>query len=165
MLASQSCCNNPKIKAKISLWKCGLYRKTICLFINTAFILSIVSSLDCKFISVNVGFIPEGSNYQLSALRIGLWSLQNPAYDGESDGQCLSPNKSKEYADLTGDGHSSFYGRLFVNDDPIWTVSQVSAFVGMIVGILNVVSGSTFYTFRPLYWQVYSANLLMDHYS
>ncbi|KAL9179772.1 hypothetical protein ACHAXT_007742 [Thalassiosira profunda] len=103
--------------------------KLLAVFITAALGLSVMSSLDCKFQSVDLAFVPQ--NYYSDEVGIGLISYTAP------DGRCMSYGEAQAEGGFS-DGDE--YKDLFINKDTSWTISRVFALVGIIFGGIAFVS-------------------------
>lgn len=102
-----------------------------------AFILSILSTIDCVFVTVDVGFIPETKidvEDKSATYGIGLWSVEDSAHKG----LCVMPImlKEKEYSLNTND--DDLYTQFMTSSDTIFTVARIIALVGCFFGLLDV---------------------------
>lgn len=129
MRSKHRCCQSPRKR------RCDFYGKTVSIFISIAFILSTLSILDCRFIDIDVGFVPDGAVYNSTEFCIGLWSLQDPYSES---GRCLNPKQARDFGNMTGDGQT-FYGSVLSTDDTMWTVAQLMAIIGLSVAVINVI--------------------------
>lgn len=89
-----------------------------------------MSALDCKFLEVELGFIPE--NYYNDNMGFGLWSYAAPG------GRCLSYSESREPGGFL-DGDNA-YSNLFINNDTSWSISRILAVIGVVFGSIALVS-------------------------
>lgn len=98
-------------------------------FLNTAgLILSVVSSLDCQFLSIIVGFDPKNSEFDAGAIGAGMWSFQSPIQPEE----CLLFTVAQTTKMVTQD---SSYETVMLNGDIYWSIARVSALVSVIFGL------------------------------
>lgn len=108
----------------------GWHPRILAFFITSAVGLSSMSSLDCKFLSVDLGWVPK--NYYNDELGFGLWTYAAPG------GRCLTYEESR----LSG-GFSNgddVYSTLFMNNDTNWSVARILALVGVVFGAISLVS-------------------------
>eukprot|EP00571_Detonula_confervacea_P010636 CAMPEP_0172307718 /NCGR_PEP_ID=MMETSP1058-20130122/8511_1 /TAXON_ID=83371 /ORGANISM="Detonula confervacea, Strain CCMP 353" /LENGTH=315 /DNA_ID=CAMNT_0013019957 /DNA_START=101 /DNA_END=1048 /DNA_ORIENTATION=- len=108
----------------------GWHPRTSAFFITAGLGLSIMSSLDCKFLEVDLSFIPQ--NYYSDSLGFGLWTYAAP------DGRCLTYTESRQSGGFS-DG-ANIYSNLFINNDINWSISRVLAVVGIIFGLGSLIS-------------------------
>lgn len=114
--------------------------RILAFFITIALGLSAISSLDCKFLAVDLGFTPE--KYYSELVGIGLWSYEKP------DGRCLSYGASH-----TSSGFSDgLYSNSFINEDLNWSVARILAMCGVVFGFFAFVSASNVITFVSSHW-------------
>jgi hypothetical protein len=91
-----------------------------------AFLLSIASSLYCEFLSVRLGFVPQG--YTNNEVGVSFWSFQG------QDGKCKSFQEAYKLGGFSiGD---TSYSNWITNDDLAWTISRVMAMVGVAFGVV-----------------------------
>ncbi|KAL7457136.1 hypothetical protein ACHAWC_008620 [Mediolabrus comicus] len=91
-----------------------------------AFVLSIASSLYCEFLSVRLGFVPQG--YTNNEVGVSFWSFQG------QDGKCKSFQEAYKLGGFSiGD---TSYSNWITNDDLAWTISRVMAMVGVAFGVV-----------------------------
>lgn len=109
-------------------------------FLAGAFILSLLSDLDCIFIRVDVGFvpvnIPEDDFNSSSVFGLGIWSFEDP----KSAQVCVFPNfdGKDNHQGLTEDDH--VYDNFLVAGDAFFTTIRIFAMFSMLVGLALVVS-------------------------
>ena len=103
--------------------------KLLAVFITAALGLSVMSSLDCKFQLVDLGFVPQ--NYYSDEVGIGLISYAAP------DGRCMNYGEAR---DAGGFSDGDEYKDLLINNDTSWTISRVFALIGIIFGVISFVS-------------------------
>lgn len=109
---------------------CRWHPRILAFFITAALGLSVMSSLDCKFLAVDLPFIPK--KYHSQNLGVGLWSFEAP------DGRCLSYEESYQLGGFSeGD---DIYSRLFINDDTSWSTSRVLAISCALFGSITLIS-------------------------
>ena len=104
--------------------------RILAFFITAALGLSIVSSLDCKFLMIDLGFIPQ--DYHSNNLGFGLWAHTAPG------GRCLSYSESRQSGVFSGE--DTTYTSLFMNGDINWSISRILAIVGVVFGTISLVS-------------------------
>jgi len=104
--------------------------RILAFFITAALGLSIISSLDCKFLEVDLTFIPQ--NYYRDSLGFGLWTYAAP------DGRCLSYMDSRQSGGFS-DG-ASIYSTFFMNNDSNWSISRILGVVGVAFGLGSLIS-------------------------
>lgn len=111
---------------------------TIAFALSVAFALSLASVLDCKFVQVNIGFVPINFNKNFSqdtaSISIGLWSTPNPNQD---ESQCLSPIDSRDVVGLTKS--DSFYQQILYNGDDLWSLARILALLSLIIAFVDMV--------------------------
>lgn len=91
-----------------------------------AFVLSIASSLYCEFLSVRLGFVPQG--YTNNKVGVSFWSFQG------QDGKCKSFQEAYKLGGFSiGD---TSYSNWITNDDLAWTISRIMAMVGVAFGVV-----------------------------
>jgi len=108
----------------------GWHPRILALLITVALGLSIVSSLDCRYIIVDLGFIPQ--RYFDDTLAFGLWAYSAPG------GRCLSYSESRQIG-LFSEGDMT-YTSLLMNGDINWTIARILALVGVAFGSIALVS-------------------------
>eukprot|EP00578_Thalassiosira_sp_NH16_P003206 CAMPEP_0181133634 /NCGR_PEP_ID=MMETSP1071-20121207/31631_1 /TAXON_ID=35127 /ORGANISM="Thalassiosira sp., Strain NH16" /LENGTH=323 /DNA_ID=CAMNT_0023220043 /DNA_START=98 /DNA_END=1069 /DNA_ORIENTATION=- len=108
----------------------GWHPRVLSFFITAALALSIISSLDCKFLVVELGFIPK--NYYGDDMGFGMWTYAAPG------GRCLTYTESRESGGFS-DG-DSMYTNLFMNNDINWSISRILAVVGLAFGSIALIS-------------------------
>ena len=104
--------------------------RILAFFITAALGLSIVSSLDCKFLMIDLGFVPQ--DYHSNNLGFGLWAHTAPG------GRCLSYSESRQSGVFSEE--DTTYTSLFMNGDTNWSISRVLAIVGVVFGTISLVS-------------------------
>lgn len=113
--------------------KCG-----VASLLAIAFVLSTLSSLDCKFVEVDVGFSPTNTDFfeisSSTTFGIGLWTMEDPI----STGSCLIPLLTPQYGSLTKE--DDIYDSFFVSDDVFYTTARFLAMFGIIFGLIDLVS-------------------------
>lgn len=110
--------------------RCGWHPKILTFLLTAGLGLSIMSSLDCKFLEVELGFVPE--NYYDESMGFGLWTYAAPG------GRCLSYEESRRTGGFS-DG-DSVYSSLFINNDTNWSISRILGVVGIVFGSIALVS-------------------------
>ena len=108
----------------------GWHPRILALLITAALGLSIVSSLDCRYITVDLGFTPQ--SYFDDTLAFGLWAYSAPG------GRCLSYSESRQIG-LFSEGDMT-YTSLLMNGDINWTIARILALVGVAFGSIALVS-------------------------
>ena len=121
------------MKSKIEL--AGWHPAKLTFVTTAATLLSSLSSLDCEFISINIGFNPANSIFDESedSIGIGLWNFRSPNKPDE----CLLYSSSAQYGVTIED---LSYQTPYFNDDAKWNVARTSAFLSVIFGSLVAVS-------------------------
>ena len=108
----------------------------IATFLAIAFIFSILSSLDCAFVIVDVGFspvnIPDQEN-NASTFGLGIWTKEDPS----SKGFCVMPMFLNSGQSLTT--QDDIYNS-FVVSDTIFSAVRFIAMFGFLFGLLDLVS-------------------------
>ncbi len=106
----------------------------------TAFILSILSSLDCVFLKADVGFVPMNMNRDTMGRKsfgLGIWSIEDP----ENEGFCIVPifqGSEEDDRDLTKD--DNIYSSFLVAEDDAITIVRFMVLFGLLIGVAHVVS-------------------------
>lgn len=106
----------------------GWHPKVLVFFVAAALGLSIMSSLDCNFLSVGLSWVPQ--NYYEDELGFGLWSYAAPG------GRCLSYDESR-HSGVFGD---NIYSNLLINNDTNWSISRILALVSFVFGAIALIS-------------------------
>mmetsp|Transcript_13975 Transcript_13975/g.16984 ORF Transcript_13975/g.16984 Transcript_13975/m.16984 type:complete len:402 (+) Transcript_13975:171-1376(+) len=101
--------------------------------LTSAFILSLISDVDCFFVIVDVGFEPMNSHYNSTTFGIGLWTVEDP----EKRGICAMPMFSDELNGMTHSDNS--YSSLWINGDVSLFVSRIISSCGVAVGFASMV--------------------------
>ena len=114
-------------------------------FLAISFSLSILSSLDCTFIDVDIGFSPTNVDFNqpvASAFGMGIWTFE----DMGNIGYCIIPSFTTDGAtrnsSLTVD--DDIYQSLFsfIAGDIMFTSVRLIALLGLVLGFTAVVSQS-----------------------
>ena len=108
----------------------GWHPRILALLITVALGLSIVSSLDCRYIIVDLGFTPQ--RYFDDKLAFGLWAYSAPG------GRCLSYSESRQIGLFSEEDMT--YTSLLMNGDINWTIARILALVGVAFGSIALVS-------------------------
>lgn len=108
----------------------GWHPKVLAFFVTAALGFSIMSSLDCKFLAVDLGFVPQ--NYYSEKLGFGLWTYAAPGGRCLSYGESIEPRGVFEGVNL--------YTNILINDDITWSVSRVLAVAGVTFGAVALLS-------------------------
>lgn len=120
------------------------YRKcAAATFLAVAFVLSIISNLDCTFVKVDVGFIPSNtfdSSAETSEYGIGLWTIEQ----ARSNGLCIMPVVLGDKISLTKD--DDLYASFLMSEDAIFTAARFLALFGCMFGLVDLVSKGYKYT-------------------
>ena len=107
----------------------GWYPKTLAFFITAAVGLSVMSSLDCQFLTADLGFVPQ--NYYKNELGFGMWSFAAPG------GRCMSYKEAHDSGGFS-EGDDIYSG--IINNDINWSISRILAMVGIFFGGIALVS-------------------------
>jgi len=91
-------------------------------------VLSVAASLYCNFVTVTLGFVPNG--YTGDEVGVALWSFQ-----GE-DKRCQSFQDAYKLGGFSGDDD---YSNWIVNGDIAWTIARCAAIVGFFFGAIALV--------------------------
>ena len=110
------------------------YRVTLGIGMTAALFFSIFSSIDCKFLRIDVGFTPDNAIYQSKEFGLGLWSMEDPT----APGKCLMLDVSRRLGSVTREDH--YYTSSFFNGDIIWGTARIIALSGICVGMIDLVS-------------------------
>lgn len=114
------------------------YRKcAAAVFLALAFVLSLLSNLDCTFVIVDVGFVPSNaydSSSNASEYGIGLWSIEK----ADSGGLCILPLYTRDDISLTKE--DDLYLSYLMSTDALLTSARFLALCGCFFGIIDVVS-------------------------
>jgi hypothetical protein len=102
-------------------------------FLTLGFTLSFLSSLDCFFVEVDVGFVPQNSVYRTQKFGIGLWTFEDP----DVRGQCVAPMYVSQIGGLTTE--DELFSNIFLNGDIFWGSARVIATFGLLVGFISMV--------------------------
>mmetsp|Transcript_11470 Transcript_11470/g.17208 ORF Transcript_11470/g.17208 Transcript_11470/m.17208 type:complete len:261 (-) Transcript_11470:577-1359(-) len=112
------------------------YRKcAAATFLAIAFVLSIISNLDCTFVKVDVGFIPSNTyDYaaETSEYGIGLWTIEQT----RSNGLCIMPMFLGDKMSLTKE--DDLYASFLMSEDVVFTASRFLALFGCIFGLIDL---------------------------
>lgn len=103
--------------------------RLLAVLLALALVLSIVASLYCDFLSVTLGFVPQG--YAGDVVGIALWSFEGP------DMRCHSFRDAYELGGLSIGDES--YSNWIANGDIAWTVARVLAMAGVVFGTIALV--------------------------
>ncbi len=106
------------------------------IFLTFGFALSLLSSMDCFFLKVDVGFKPVNAVYDTSMFGIGLWTFEDP----NNLGYCSSNIRKANISDMSFT--YSLYSRNWSNGDSAWTGSRIMCSIGTSFGIVALVSSS-----------------------
>ena len=109
----------------------GWHPRILTFFITASLGLSIMSSLDCQFLVMDLGFVPV--HYYSDELGFGLWSYAAPG------GRCLTYKESRQAAGGIFDG-DNIYSNVLMNNDTNWSIARIIAIVGIIFGAIALVS-------------------------
>lgn len=105
--------------------------------LSFSFILSTLSLLDCHFLVVDVGFIPENTasvwNMSNNKIGFGLWSVE----DVSSEGLCVISVFQKDIASLTED--DDIYNTFFISNDIIISTIRIISMLGQLLALANLV--------------------------
>lgn len=96
----------------------GWHPRILAFFVAAALGLSVGASLDCKFLTVELPFVPEG--YRGRELSFGLWS-----YEAPRGGECLSLGASHRSGGFARD--DDIYSNAFINHDTNWSTARCLA--------------------------------------
>jgi len=106
------------------------YPSVLSCLILSGWVFSLLSSLDCSFVSVSIGFDPLNSFYSSDPFGVGLWSFESPVVGG----QCLMYGAAQKVGGLTqGDNN---YSKPMTNSDRSWSMSRGFAVLGAVCGFL-----------------------------
>eukprot|EP00979_Chaetoceros_neogracilis_P007196 scaffold1521_cov271-Chaetoceros_neogracile.AAC.4 len=112
------------------------YRKcVVAALLTLAFMLSLLSNLDCTFVNVDVGFVPSNiydPSSNASEYGIGLWTIE----EADSDGLCILPLYVEDNISLTTD--DDLYLSFLMSSDAVFTSARFIAFIGCFFGITVV---------------------------
>lgn len=97
------------------------------------FTLSLLSDLDCSFVRVDVGFVPNNSIFDTSVFGVGFWSFEDPT----ARGQCIFPHFANEFWGLTVT--DTLYRNIWLNGDIFLTLSRILATIGLFSGFVAMV--------------------------
>ena len=118
----------------------------VAVFLVAAFVLSLLSTLDCVFIKVNVGFEPENvvsedESSSKSTFGIGIWTLEDVT---TNEGMCVvSIPLAEDATSLTVD--DDIYIKFLVVGDDIFTCIRFLTLFGFASGLILLVS-------KPFLW-------------
>lgn len=129
--------------------RCKYNRCAVIVLLTISFFLSLLSALDCKFMVVDVGFVPQNINRAINSknqIGIGLWSVE----DTSTDGLCVVSAFRKGRESITED--DDIYNTFFISDDFIITVVRFVSLFGLLLAIINlmIVWASLFALFENL---------------
>jgi len=110
-----------------------MHKVAIGVFVTFGLMLSLLSVVDCKFLYVEIGFIPDNSIYDKKSVAVGLWSMEDPSVPGK----CYTLDLSRQVGSITNKDH--FFKYIFFNGDAIWGAARVMAILGTVFGFINVV--------------------------
>ena len=129
-------CVNSTDFSRVMPCRCRYNKCGVASLLAVAFVLSILSSLDCKFVEVDVGFSPTNTFFDTSSTTfgIGLWTMEDPM----NPGLCLMPLSKKQYGSLTKE--DDIYDSFFVTSDVFITTARFLAMFGIIFGLIDLVS-------------------------
>ena len=97
--------------------------------LTLALVLSVAASLYCDFVTVTLGFVPDG--YAGDEVGVALWSFQGP------DGRCLSFQDAYNLGGFSnGDDN---YSQWFANGDIAWMIARCAAIVGFVFGAIALI--------------------------
>ena len=97
--------------------------------LTLALVLSVAASLYCDFVTVTLGFVPDG--YAGDKVGVALWSFQGP------DGRCQSFQDAYNLGGFSnGDDN---YSQWFANGDSAWMIARCAAIVGFVFGAIALV--------------------------
>ena len=116
--------------------RCKYNRCAVIVLLTLSFVLSILSALDCKFVVVDVGFVPQNINRAINSknrIGIGLWSVE----DMSPDGLCAVSVFREGRGSITED--DDIYNSFFIADDIIITVVRFVSLFGLLLAIINLV--------------------------
>lgn len=120
------------------LSRCKYHKLAIGLLLSISYTLSALSTLDCKFAIVDIGFTPQNSSKfnhsSINIVGIGLWNFE----DTSSEGSCtipIFPEKNDESLTVDDD----IYNTFFISNDRIMTSIRVLSLVGIILATINLV--------------------------
>lgn len=103
--------------------------KLLSVLLTLALLLSIAASLYCDFLSVTLGFVPQG--YSGDEVGVALWSFEGP------DRRCHSFQDAYKLGGFSiGD---ETYSNWIANGDMAWTIARVLAMVGVVFGTIALV--------------------------
>lgn len=111
---------------------CKLHRVTIGIAVTAALLFSIFSSIDCKFVRVDVGFTPDNAIYRSNKFGLGLWSMEDPNLPQK----CLMIDASRRIGSVTR--RDIYYSSSFFNGDIIWGTARIIALSGIFFGLVDV---------------------------
>ncbi len=104
-------------------------------------ILSCLSNLDCQFVKIDVGFVPQnapGFESPKKTYTIGLWNFENVEYS--NGGKCIRPVFLKrERGSLTNDD-DIYTASSFISGDAHFTWCRVLSVIGLVLICINLVS-------------------------
>lgn len=113
------------------------YGKTILVISTIQLILSTISSFDCSFIRLNIGFVPYNSYDGEQIYGIGIFTFEKPS---DTLNMCYSLNSSGGLIK-----NHSYYTNDFLNKDVSWSVSRVMALAAMSFEFIVLVSNIRMY--------------------
>ena len=134
------------------LCRFGWYPLLVAPFVAMGCILSLVSSADCRFMHVDVGFTPSNPAWEHPTIDVGLWFYQ---LDNSDRNNTLFTTTTRTY--LPGcHRFTDDFETYFIGDDQMWNAARVAAIVSSCAGVLALVSLLLFYhllfVFVPPYY-------------
>mmetsp|Transcript_48914 Transcript_48914/g.72692 ORF Transcript_48914/g.72692 Transcript_48914/m.72692 type:complete len:385 (+) Transcript_48914:435-1589(+) len=123
----------------------GWYSNVITFLMTASLTFSLLSSFDCQFVQVNIGFVPQNDGQTMIAtssssdtVRVGLWSCEV-----FNSGLCVYFSDANQLGNdvfVKSAEYENPYSKLLLNGDTGWIVSRFSAIVGASFGLIAVVS-------------------------
>jgi hypothetical protein len=103
----------------------------VTLFCTIRFLLSTTASLTCRFIEVDIGFIPANIKFASSKIQLGPFAYER--------GKCLS--------------YPEDFSKLFIHGQSSWRASRVAAVVNIVLGFFVFITAAFVLLYKVLrFW-------------
>jgi hypothetical protein len=127
----------------------GWYPVFVAPIVTIGFFLSLYSTLGCKFINIDIGFIPSNLAWNQSEANIGLFYY----YAKGTDGGILGLNSLNEIFHSGCTAYSSTFEETFIEKDRTWKVARVMTLLALAGSLLASASCWMIVFFPlPVHW-------------
>ena len=120
----------------------GWYPLIVAPFITAASVLDVYSSLDCKFIQVNVGFAPVNPEWTKPTIGAGFWTFQSDdeLVLGFSNSTRMTAPSESLFTFPGCSQYSTEFKDSFIQGDRAWSAAAIMAYCSGVAGLTATVS-------------------------